>query len=77
MSEKKLLPDVTRRDVLKGIGKGAALTQGIARGVQVGSLAGGAKQIFGKGSYGKTRGRPPKKKGVKKIKMNKIGKGKK
>jgi hypothetical protein len=27
MSEKKLLPDVTRRDVLKGIGKGAALTQ--------------------------------------------------
>jgi hypothetical protein len=32
---------------------------------------------FGKGSYGKTRGRPPKKKGVKKIKMNKIGKGKK
>ena len=32
--------------------KGAALTQGIARGVQVGSLAGGAKQIFGKGRYG-------------------------
>ena len=29
---------------------------------------------MGKGTYGKTRGRPPKKKGVKKIKMNKIGK---
>jgi len=27
MSEKKFLPDITRRDVLKGIGKGAALTQ--------------------------------------------------
>ena len=32
---------------------------------------------MGKGTYGSTRGRPPKKKGVKKIKMNKIGKGKK
>ncbi len=32
---------------------------------------------MGKGTYGKTRGRPPKKKSVTKIKMNKIGKGKK
>ena len=32
---------------------------------------------MGKGTYGKTRGRPPKKKGVKKIQMNKLGKKKK
>ena len=32
---------------------------------------------LGRGTYGTKKGRPPKKKGVKKIKMNKIGKGKK
>ena len=32
---------------------------------------------MGKGTYGTIKGRPPKKKGVKKIKMNKLGKRKK
>ena len=32
---------------------------------------------MGRGTYGTKKGRPPKKNGVKKIKINKIGKGKK
>ena len=41
MSDKKLLPDVTRRDVLKGIAKGAAASQAPISGLS--SLVKGVK----------------------------------
>ena len=41
MSEKKFLPDVTRRDVLKGIAKGAAASQAPISGLS--SLVKGVK----------------------------------